>query len=145
MKPCLGNDRDVDLCVGQELSEELSFVGDRPGIRGSNNWETIGQRRGEDGSFGAQWCCLLGDWIVGGRGGSRATLVVVTRLFSVGSMILLRREKKERGIRDGIDDCEDDAAVDLLTSMHNYLWSLKIQRKKGLLDQRGLKIKAGMW
>lgn len=67
-----------------------------------------------------------------------AKLVIVTLLFSNGSMILLRREKKERGVGDCINDCEDDAAVDLMTSMQNLSIVLKIQRKRGLLDQWGL-------
>ena len=71
--------------------------------------------------------------------------MIVTRLFSVGSMKLLLREKKERGVRDCINNSEDDDAVDVMTFMHNYLLFLKIHRKRGLLDQRGLIIRAKKW
>ena len=48
--------------------------------------------------------------------------MIVTWVFSVGSMVLLGREKKERGVRYCIDNRKDDVAVDLLTSMHNIYW-----------------------
>lgn len=56
MEPGFGYDRDVDFRIGQELAEELSFVGDGPGIRRSNGWEAVSKRRAEDGGLG--WWCL---------------------------------------------------------------------------------------
>ena len=71
-------------------------------------------------------------------------MVNVARLFSVGSVKLLRREKKEHCVRDCINNCEDDAAVDLMMSMHNYLLFLQIQRKRGTSRPMGSYIKGEM-
>ena len=52
-------------------------------------------------------------------------------LFSVGSVMLLRREEEEGCVGDGIDYSVDDVAIDVLVSMHSYyLLFLKRQRKR---------------
>jgi hypothetical protein len=45
--------------------------------------------------------------------------VRVAWLFSVGSVILLRREEEEGCVGDGIEYSVDDVAIDVLMSMHN--------------------------
>ena len=66
MEPGFGYDRDVDFRIVQELSEELSFVGDGPGVRRGNGWEAVSKRRAEDGGLGSNpsWArsrCRAGD------------------------------------------------------------------------------------
>ena len=70
VEPGFGNDSDVDLRVGQELIEELSFVGNGPGVRGGNDRETVSKGRSEDRGFGAQWCWVRSRRRVGGCGGN---------------------------------------------------------------------------
>ena len=70
MESGFGYDRDVDIRIVQELSEELNFV-DGPGVRRGNGWEAVSKRRAEDGGLGSNrsWArsrCRAGDCRDGG-------------------------------------------------------------------------------